>query len=75
MIDSIGRDKWVAAVSDSTNVTKAARRTTVQVVQTMLDLRDCVHHIQNTIKDITKLEDFEVRFSCNLIINSFSLSS
>lgn len=25
----------------------------------MLDLRDCVHHIQLTIKDITALEEFK----------------
>lgn len=46
-------------VSDSTNVTKAARRETCAVVETMLDLRDCVHHIQLTIKDITTLEEFK----------------
>jgi len=46
-------------VSDSTNVTKAARRKTCAVVETMLDLRDCVHHIQLTIGDITTLEEFK----------------
>jgi hypothetical protein len=58
-ITSIGAEKWAATVSDSTNVTKVARRETSQVVKTMLDLRDSVHHIQLTIKDVTTLEEFK----------------
>ena len=58
-ISTVGEEKWAATVSDSTNVTKAARRETCAVVETMLDLRDCVHHIQLTIKDITTLEEFK----------------
>ncbi|KAF9521628.1 hypothetical protein CPB83DRAFT_900472 [Crepidotus variabilis] len=58
-IDSVGRDRWAATVSDNTNVTKAARTETSAVVPTLLDLWDCVHHIQNTIKDITNDEDFK----------------
>jgi hypothetical protein len=38
---------------------KAARRDTIALVPTMLDLWDCVHHIQNTIKDITNLPAFK----------------
>ena len=58
-ISSVGEERWAAAVSDSTNVTKAARRQTTERVQTILDLRDSVHHIQLTIKDITFLEEFK----------------
>ena len=59
IITSVGAEKWAATVSDSTNVTKAARRETTQVVKTMLNLRDSVHHIQLTIKDVTTLEEFK----------------
>jgi hypothetical protein len=58
-IRSIGEDHWAAACSDSTNVTKAARRETVEEVTMMLDLRDCNHHLQLTIKDITNLVTFK----------------
>ncbi|KAF8154878.1 ribonuclease H-like domain-containing protein [Crassisporium funariophilum] len=58
-ISSVGEEQWAAAVSDSTNVTKAARQQTTESVKTILDLRDCVHHIQLTIKDITALEEFK----------------
>jgi len=46
-------------VSDSTNVTKAAHRETAKNVPGLLDICDCVHHIQLTIKDITKLKAFK----------------
>ncbi|KAJ7248011.1 hypothetical protein C8J57DRAFT_1522570 [Mycena rebaudengoi] len=47
-IRAVGEDKWVATCSDSTNVTKAVRRTLVQAAPIMYDLCDCVHHIHNT---------------------------
>jgi hypothetical protein len=67
-ICSIGEGNWAAACSDSTNVTKAARRETVHIVTTMLDLCDAVHHLHNTIGDINKLPELKfVRlFSCKL---------
>jgi len=56
-------------VSDSTNVTKAARREVSATVPTILDLRDCVHHLQNVIKDITQLNTFKpVRDSFFLLL-------
>ncbi|PPQ80645.1 hypothetical protein CVT25_001653 [Psilocybe cyanescens] len=58
-ISSVGEERWAAAVSDSTNVTKAAHRQTTDVVKTILDLRDSVHYIQLTIKDSTTLDEFE----------------
>jgi len=58
-LESISEGKWAAIVSDNTNVTKVARRDTIALVPTMLDLWDCVHHIQNTIKDITNLLAFK----------------
>lgn len=58
-IEAVGIDQWAAIVSDNTNVTKAAHRNTIEIVPTMLDLWDCVHHLQNTIKDITKLFAFK----------------
>ena len=58
-ISSIGEERWAAAVSDSTNVTKAARRQTTERVQNIPDLWDSVHHIQLTIKNIMGLEEFK----------------
>ncbi|KAJ7216677.1 hypothetical protein C8J57DRAFT_1255259 [Mycena rebaudengoi] len=58
-IRAVGEDKWVATCSDSTNVTKAARRTLVQAALIMYDLCDCVYHIHNTVSDINKLVEFK----------------
>jgi len=58
-IQSIGESNWAAACSDSTNVTKAAHRETTNIVPTMLNLNDAVHHIHNTIGDINKLPEFK----------------
>ncbi|KAJ6607061.1 ribonuclease H-like domain-containing protein [Mycena sp. CBHHK59/15] len=75
-IRDIGENKWAATCSDSTNVTKAARRNLVAVVPTMQDLCDCVHHIHNTIGDINKLAEFKPSISMNkAIIKYFSKST
>jgi hypothetical protein len=58
-MESVGIHRWAAGVSNSTNITKAACRDITQTNPTILDLCDCVHHIQNTIKDITKLNTFK----------------
>jgi hypothetical protein len=58
-IRSVGVENWAAACSDSTNVTKAARREVVNVITTMLNLRDAIHHLHNTIGDVNKLPDFK----------------
>lgn len=58
-ISDVGEERWAATVSDSTNVTKPAHRDITQKIPTMLDLRDSVHHIQLTIKDITGIEEFK----------------
>jgi len=67
-IESVGIEKWAATVSDSTNVTKAAHRETAKNVPGLLDIRDCVHHIQLAIKDITKLEVFKSVSHCKILI-------
>lgn len=59
-IHSIGIENWAAACSDSTNVTKAARREVVNVIATMLNICDAIHHLHNTIGDINKLPDFKL---------------
>jgi hypothetical protein len=58
-ISDVGDERWAPTASDSTNVTKAARRDITAKIPTILDLRDSVHHIQLTIKDITNLEEFK----------------
>lgn len=67
-ICSIGENNWAAACSDSTNVTKAAQRETVNIITTILDLCDAIHHLHNTIGDINKLLElkFVRSFSCKL---------
>ncbi|KAF7320739.1 DUF659 family protein [Mycena chlorophos] len=57
-IEDIGPDHVAALVSDSTSVTKLARRMLVTKYPHILDLRDAVHHLHNTIGDITKLQYF-----------------
>jgi hypothetical protein len=48
--------------SDNTGVTKNSRRDTNSRWPTIEDLRDCIHLIQNTLENITKLPEFkEVR--------------
>jgi len=46
----------------------------VEVVTTMLNLCDAVHHIHNTIGDINKLPDFKF-VSSNLASNGGSSNS
>ncbi|KAA1478980.1 hypothetical protein DENSPDRAFT_788642, partial [Dentipellis sp. KUC8613] len=55
----VGRDRIAATCSDSTSVTKGARRELCKEVTTILDLCDACHHIHNTIGNITKLPDFK----------------
>lgn len=57
----------MAAVSDSTNVMKAAHQQITERVKTILDLQDFVNHIQLTSKDITVLEEFKP-VSCEVLI-------
>lgn len=52
-------DKWAAVCSDSTNVTKATRREVSATTPTILNLNDAVHHLHNTIGEITKLNEFK----------------
>ncbi|KAF8484534.1 ribonuclease H-like domain-containing protein [Russula ochroleuca] len=56
-VREIGKEKFAAVCSDSTGNTKKGRKTIHEEVRTIIDLGDCCHHIQNTIKDINKLSD------------------
>ncbi|KAH7877021.1 ribonuclease H-like domain-containing protein [Lentinula edodes] len=57
-VELIGPDTVAATCSDSTSVTKLAKELLVCAYPHILDLRDAVHHLHNTIGDITKLEYF-----------------
>ncbi|RDB28214.1 hypothetical protein Hypma_001371 [Hypsizygus marmoreus] len=75
-MNMVGPCHWGAVCSDSTNVTKAARREIAAAIPTVIDLCDCVHHLQNTIKDITKLSEFKFFISIlKAIIKHFSKST
>ncbi|KAH7890258.1 hypothetical protein F5I97DRAFT_1922575 [Phlebopus sp. FC_14] len=54
-IHVVGADKWAAICSDSTTVTKNSRKEVAAAILIILDLGDVCYHLQNTIKDITKL--------------------
>lgn len=57
-VREIGESRWAASVSDNTNVTKACRRKLTDAIPSILNLADCVHHLQLLLGDITKLEHF-----------------
>jgi hypothetical protein len=59
IIDSIGRTRIAAVVSDSTGNTRLHRELLVKDIPTMLNLPDIVHFISNTIKDIVTLPFFK----------------
>ena len=59
IIDSIGRSRIAAVVSDSTGNTRLHRELLVKEVPTMLNLPDIIHFISNTIKDIVTLPFFK----------------
>ncbi|KAF6748269.1 ribonuclease H-like domain-containing protein [Ephemerocybe angulata] len=56
-ITEVGVGHWGAVCSDNTSVTKLARQNTHERWNTIEDLRDSVHLIQNTIEEITKLPE------------------
>jgi hypothetical protein len=58
-LKAIGLHNWAAVVSDNTNVTKAARRLIHEAVPTIMPIWDCVHHIQNMIKDVSNLSEYK----------------
>ncbi|KAF9549384.1 hypothetical protein CPC08DRAFT_648213 [Agrocybe pediades] len=75
-VDVIGHDRWSALCSDNTAVTRAARRDMVENIPTLLDIWDCVHHLHNTIKDITNLPSFKPAIqTLKSVIKHFSKSS
>ncbi|KAJ3931471.1 MAG: hypothetical protein NXY57DRAFT_961748 [Lentinula lateritia] len=57
-VELIGPNTVAATCSDSTSVTKLAKELLVCAYPHILDLRDAVHHLHNTIGDIKKLEYF-----------------
>ena len=58
-MDGIGVDRFAAMCSDSTGNTRRGRKDAQEALPTVLDLGDCCHHLQNTIKDINKLPEFK----------------
>jgi hypothetical protein len=61
-VESIGENRFSAMCSDSTGNTCLGRKKARDEFHRILDLGDCCHHMQNTIKDINKLSKFkEVR--------------
>ena len=58
MINLIGIGCIGDICSDSTSVTLNARHNINEDIPTIFDLHDPCHHLQNTIKDITKLPEF-----------------
>lgn len=54
----IGPHRFAGIVSDSTIVTLKARAAIQALVPTIFNMRDCAHHLHNTIGDINKLEHF-----------------
>ena len=45
--------------SDNTGNTRRGRKDAQEEIQTMMNLADCCHHLQNTIKYINKLPHFQ----------------
>ncbi|CDO74690.1 hypothetical protein BN946_scf184960.g4 [Trametes cinnabarina] len=58
-INTIGISRTAAVCSDSTIVTLNTRSEISMDIPTILDLRDCCHHLHNIISDITKLPAFK----------------
>lgn len=58
MIDTIGRARFAAVVSDNAGNTRVAREILCQDIDTLLNLPDPAHHLNNTVKEIGKLEYF-----------------
>ncbi|KAI0683440.1 hypothetical protein BC835DRAFT_1295844, partial [Cytidiella melzeri] len=54
----IGVEKIAATCSDSTIVTLKTRAEITQEIPTIVDLRDCCHHLHGIIGKITKLPRF-----------------
>ncbi|KAI0690473.1 hypothetical protein BC835DRAFT_1417763 [Cytidiella melzeri] len=57
-IHEIGVEKIAATCSDSTIVTLKTRAEITQEIPTIVDLRDCCHHLHGIIGKITKLPRF-----------------
>jgi hypothetical protein len=58
-VESIGEDQFSAMCSDSTGNMCLGRKKAQDEFHRILDLGDCCHHMQNTIKDINKLSEFK----------------
>ncbi|KAF8148580.1 hypothetical protein B0H34DRAFT_802808 [Crassisporium funariophilum] len=58
-VNEVGVDNVAAVCSDNTGNTRCGRRNAQAVIPTMLNLADCVHHLQNTIKDINGIPEFK----------------
>ncbi len=58
-MDSIGRGRFSAVVSDSTGNTRLHRELLTIEIPTLLNLPDIVHFINNTLKDIIQLPYFK----------------
>ncbi|KAK6981126.1 ribonuclease H-like domain-containing protein [Favolaschia claudopus] len=58
-MQEIGLELWASMVTDSTNVTLAARRGVTKEAPTILDLCDVIHFLQHIIGDINELPEYE----------------
>ncbi|KAF8887470.1 ribonuclease H-like domain-containing protein, partial [Gymnopilus junonius] len=59
VVEEIGKANISLICSDSTGNTRLGRRKVNEDYPTILDTGDCVHHIHNTMKDISKLPEFQ----------------
>jgi hypothetical protein len=60
VIEQIGATRIAAIVSDSASAVKRARQIALQAIPFAVDLHDCCHVMHNTIKDITRLDEFKM---------------
>ncbi|KAF9497418.1 hypothetical protein BDN71DRAFT_1494751 [Pleurotus eryngii] len=66
-VREVGESRWAASVSDNTNVTKACRRKLTDAIPSILNLANCVHHLQLLLGDITKLGHFSLMILCQMV--------
>lgn len=57
-INDTGIDKTASVMSDSTGNTKAGHHDAQCKMPTLLNLGNCCHHIQNTVKNINDIPEF-----------------
>ncbi|KAK7007106.1 ribonuclease H-like domain-containing protein [Favolaschia claudopus] len=74
-MQEIGLELWASMVTDSTNVTLAARRGVTKEAPTILDLCDVIHFLQHIIGDINELPEYQSMMEAlKLLLRHFSKS-